>query len=379
MSSSSSNEPNSKRQRTERLPDVYVKLKGQPPAPYSARTESTVAHILVKVRKMENIRVGAAKLSMYLNEAQLLTEQNPLPRDQKIRDIQGNTFANPFVVDYVDPLTSGDVMELLTSIESKQDSMAQVQGAMAQVQGAMAEAFTNLGKIRPVTESAAATETRGTDWNGKVMEHFQCNRSCVVLAALFPQVPKPRWFGQDPEFRRSQTAFPAVATHIVPKGQIIVGQFWNIDVHAPTNGLPLLRHLERTFQAGLWTMIPTGYRNFKLFVSDALKDVEIKYYGSVGEPEHGVQKENGEPLFFRDLHEREITINTTVSYRALYLKAQMAHCVNTELPNPAHHVQEYQESCSQMTGPLWVRLWSSVPDPMLPVVQEVEPVQNYRF
>ena len=43
---------------------------------------------------------------------------------------------------------------------------------------------------------------------------------------------------------------------IIPKGDYSVGKAWQVDVHEECNGLLLLRHLERKYQAGKWSMLP---------------------------------------------------------------------------------------------------------------------------
>ena len=42
-------------------------------------------------------------------------------------------------------------------------------------------------------------------------------------------------------FRRAQGPFPAVAEHIIPKGDFSVGKAWQVDVHEECSGLLLLR------------------------------------------------------------------------------------------------------------------------------------------
>ena len=91
---------------------------------------------------------------------------------------------------------------MLKRIEAKVDATCALQMKMATVSA--------------VTESAAATQTRGTEWHRKVVGYFDFHQ-CMVLSQLFPdeRVP-PSWFkdrdaGDD--FRRAQGPFPAVAEH----------------------------------------------------------------------------------------------------------------------------------------------------------------------
>ena len=91
--------------------------------------------------------------------------------------------------------------------------------------------------ISAVTESAAATQTRGSDWRRKVGDYYNFCQ-CMVLSQLFPAERAPKWFQKTDagdEFRRARGPFPAVDEHIIPKGQDSVGEAWDVNVHEECN------------------------------------------------------------------------------------------------------------------------------------------------
>ena len=234
-----------------------------------------------------------------------------------------------------------------------------------------------LTTVHPVTESVAATQTRGQDWHMKVVKYYDFWQ-CMVLSQLYGSEGRPEWFESDSDFHRASGPFPAVAEHLIPKGQEIVGRAWDVDVHEPCNGLLLLRHLERAYQAGKWTMLPVAEGleagMFEIYVGDEHRKETIMYCPSVGEAKHRV-KVSGMPLTFGMLHGKRVALinqyKANPSLRALFLKAEMAHRVDASFPHPETRMQVYSTKCQKMFQPNW-RMWQmSVPDPHEPVIENV--------
>ena len=262
---------------------------------------------------------------------------------------------------------------MLKRIEAKVDATSAKFEASCTIQMKMVT-------VSAVTESAAATQTRGSDWRRKVGDYYNFCQ-CMVLSQLFPAERAPKWFQKTDagdEFRRARGPFPAVAEHTIPKGQDSVGKAWDVNVHEECNGLLLLRHLERTYQAGKWSMLPVpdgpSKGMFEIFVSPEICEDTIMYYPIAGEPTHRV-KVGGKPSQFKSLHGRKIEIigkyQANPSLRSLFLKADMAHGVDRMLPHPATRLEAYQIKCGKMNQPNWTIWQKSVPDRSLPVVQEV--------
>ena len=262
---------------------------------------------------------------------------------------------------------------MLKRIEAKVDATSAKFEASCTIQMKMVT-------VSAVTDSAAATQTRGSDWRGKVGDYYNFCQ-CMVLSQLFPAERAPKLFQKTDagdEFRRARGPFPAVAEHTIPKGQDSVGKAWDVNVHEECSGLLLLRHLERTYQAGKWSMLPVpdGPHKgmFEIYVSEEIKAETIMYYPAGGQPIHRV-KAQGSPLQFQVLHGRHLDIidrhHANPSLRSLFLKAEMAHRVDRTLPDPSERLNAYQIKCGKMNQPNW-RIWQqSVPDRSLPVVQEV--------
>ena len=140
----------------------------------------------------------------------------------------------------------------------------------------------------------------------------------------------------------------------------------------------LLRHLERTYQAGKWSMLPVpdGPHKgmFEIYVSEEIKAETIMYYPAGGQPIHA-SKLKAHRCNFRSCMEGILDIidkyHANPSLRSLFLKAEMAHRVDRTLPDPSERLNAYQIKCGKMNQPNW-RIWQqSVPDRSLPVVQEV--------
>ena len=145
------------------------------------------------------------------------------------------------------------------------------------------------------------------------------------------------------------------------------------EVSHSRNGLLLLKHLEKTYQAGKWTPIPTGNHangvELKIYISNDLKAKKIEYED--GTVVRGKRGGKGRPrdLTFGDLHEKTIHVHPPPYMRSLYLKAQMAHGECKELPNPRDCAENYEKQCGAMKEELFQRLLRSQPDLALPVVQ----------
>ena len=261
---------------------------------------------------------------------------------------------------------------MLKRIEAKVDATSAKFEASCTIQMKMVT-------VSAVTESAAATQTRGSDWRRKVGDDYNFCQ-CMVLSQLFPAERAPKLFQKTDagdEFRRARGPFPAVAEHIIPKGQDSVGKAWDVNVHEECSGL-LLRHLERTYQAGKWSMLPVpdGPHKgmFEIYVSEEIKAETIMYYPAGGQPIHA-SKLKAHRCNFRSCMEGILDIidkyHANPSLRSLFLKAEMAHRVDRTLPDPSERLNAYQIKCGKMNQPNW-RIWQqSVPDRSLPVVQEV--------
>ena len=121
-------------------------------------------------------------------------------------------------------------------------------------------------RILPVPDDFESSFRDGT-WSKKVKAHYEVEY-CTVLSQLFPQSYLYYWF-------------PAVSEHIVPKGQWQLAKGLGFKVSDSRNGLLLLKHLEKTYQAGKWTLIPTGNHangvELKIYVSNDLKAKQIEY------------------------------------------------------------------------------------------------------
>lgn len=239
----------------------------------------------------------------------------------------------------------------------------------------------NLITVSPVTLSAAATQTRGTDWNTKVRKYYDFEQ-CMILSQLYPNQPRPQWpppwLQQD--LKKCEGAFPAVAEHVIPKGQELVGKAWEVKVWEGHNGLLLLRHLERKFQAGEWSMLPITDGDdaglFEIFVSEECRHEQVKYQNRFGKDECEILlTPTSRCLRFGDLQGKKVDLlgkyKNNPSLRALYLKAEMAHRVHG-LPHPDSRIQAFTAKCPKMLQPNWRLFRASVPDPELPVVEDVQ-------
>ena len=121
----------------------------------------------------------------------------------------------------------------------------------------------------------------------------------------------PKWATD----RGWQSAFPAVAEHIIPaKGYTFIENELQIPIHAVRNSLPLFRHLKKTFQNGDWSLVPTGTDDmdkmwFRVYVSKPLWSTNVSYMTACGQWEGYVKVQLGPAgrrrnLKFGMLHEK---------------------------------------------------------------------------
>ena len=74
----------------------------------------------------------------------------------------------------------------LARIEAKMDGIEAKMDGIVMMQN-------NLCAVSPVTFSAAASQTRGTDWHFKVVSYYN-HKKCMVLSQLYPNQAVPSWF-----------------------------------------------------------------------------------------------------------------------------------------------------------------------------------------
>ena len=249
----------------------------------------------------------------------------------------------------------------------KQEQLAETLEQVAKNEALLMEAFLNRFTLTPVSHYSSTT--LDGEWHRNAVEYYN-TKSCLVLQKLFPQDfrARPRWLYAT----GWESTFPAVAEHIIPKkGWHFVQNELGIQIDSARNSLLLLRHLEHTFQDGDWSLIPVGRDggavNFKIYVSQELKETTVNYIDRNGGSEPVVVKKAGpklKPLKFRDLHERDFWIQPPPFLRALFLKARMAWQKHKEddqpLPDPVRFTNAFSESCDKWNDFMVGRLLSSI-------------------
>ena len=235
------------------------------------------------------------------------------------------------------------------------DELRERLGQVAKNEALLMEAFLNRYTLTPVSHYSSAT--LDGDWHQRSQEYYN-TRSCLVLQNLFPDdfKVKPRWLHET----GWDSIFPAVAEHIIPKnGYNFVQNELSIEIDSPRNSLLLLRHLEHTFQDGDWSLIPaersSGAVNFKIYVSQNLKEMNVNYIDENGDSSEAVRVRKGQarqalkPLKFGDLHERDLWVEPLPFLRALFLKARMAWQKHKEdddpLPDPTKFADTFSDFC----------------------------------
>ena len=249
----------------------------------------------------------------------------------------------------------------------KQEQLAETLEQVAKNEALLMEAFLNRFTLTPVSHYSSTT--LDGEWHRNAVEYYN-TKSCLVLQKLFPEDfrARPRWL----KATGWESTFPAVAEHIIPKnGWHFVQNELGIQIDSARNSLLLLRHLEHTFQDGDWSLIPVGRDggavNFKIYVSQELKETTVNYIDRNGGSEPVFVKKAGlklKPLKFRDLHERDFWIQPPPFLRALFLKARMAWQKHKEddqpLPDPIEFANAFSESCDKWNHFMVGRLLSSI-------------------
>ena len=230
------------------------------------------------------------------------------------------------------------------------DKLEELQGSLDLQKKLMKPLYT----IKPVPEDVISVLTTDT-FRNNVLELYKM-RYCIVLSQLFPCQKPDYWF-------------PAATAHIVPRQQWQTANLCGFQATDARNGLPLLKDLELKYQAGHFTVIPTG-----VFVDDAVqleihvagspKDVWIRYRerdgcdnGQVKGLKRNVRGTSLCNLRFGDLDKKTIVVRPKPYMRALYLKANMAHDQHPhDLPHPSRYLDRYTSDCEAMKGELFQRL-----------------------
>ena len=248
-----------------------------------------------------------------------------------------------------------DVQAKVSDVEAKLTDVQKSQRSQSEKQKVLMEMALNRYNLTPQSDYGWAKSRE--EWSDESAEYYQ-TRSCIILHTLFPHTYSkglPKWATD----RGWQSAFPAVAEHIIPaKGYTFIENELQIPIHAVRNSLPLFRHLEKTFQNGDWSLVPTGTDDmdkmwFRVYVSKPLWSTNVSYMTACGQWEGYVKVQLGPAgrwrnLKFGMLHEKEITMSTSkLPYmHALFLKARMAWLKHPDdLPNPEESLKAFQEPC----------------------------------
>ena len=221
----------------ERGEHVWVHVKGGERAlKISTKEQDDVNDVLKKTQTEVCLtQVRADLLKLYPSAEAKEQGERAFLSSTLVRDIVGGrSESSAFYVEYPDasgaPLTeTREMLKALKNVEEKLEVLVQMSPANF--------------RILPVPDDFQSSLRDGT-WSKKVKAHYQVDY-CTVLSQLFPQSDLSYWF-------------PAVSEHIVPKGQWQFAKGLGFEVSHSRNGLLLLKHLEKTYQAGKWTLIPTG-------------------------------------------------------------------------------------------------------------------------
>ena len=244
----------------------------------------------------------------------------------------------------------------VSAVEAKLTDVQKFQRSQSETQKMLMEVA--LDRYNLTLQSDYSWAKSREEWFDESAEYYQTS-SCIILHSLFPRTYSkrlPTWATE----RGWQSVFPAVAEHIIPaKGYTFIENELQIPIHAVRNSLPLFRHLEKTFQNGDWSLVPTGTDDmdrmwFKVYVSKPLRGTHVSYMTACGEWEGYVEVQleptgRWQQLTFGMLHNKEIAMLTSrLPYmRALFLKARMAWQKHpNDLPNPEEFLKAFQEPCN---------------------------------
>ena len=240
--------------------------------------------------------------------------------------------------------------KLETKVTTIQDSQQKLETKVTDLRTDIVMFVEPMYSLRAVSEDAASATTKGTEWRNQELTHYslqEIGACCAVLSQVCRVKPVV-----------AAARFPAVAEHIVPKGQATVAANWGFHCTDKRNGIFLLRDLELKYQAGRLSLIPTEPAKddevkLQIYVSDSLKSEQIftRGQGQAKQPVQGVLPDGdgrAHSLCFGDLHNRTIRLSPAPYMRALFLKADMAHKKCPELPNPFDLKSNYIEGCDAM-------------------------------
>ena len=278
-----------------------------------------------------------------------------------------------------------EVLNRMTRLETKVDGLqTKVDGLQTKVDGLQTKvggletkvdgleeamgtfrwALEDQYRILPVAEDDASSTHASNAWHQQVKDYypqFVVNNTlvCCVLSSLFAKMDH----GGLGTVSFERWCF-AVCEHIIPRKDADVARKLGFGKDDPQNGLPLFGHLEKTYQAGCWSLMPADqsgfFVEFTIYVSDELRHETFKYRdGTVVAacPMHrsySYYSRSNEELTFGHLHGKTIRMQKHPYARSLFVKAKMAHSRHQELPNPDDNGSKFRLVCARM-NPLLLR------------------------
>ncbi|CAK9068980.1 unnamed protein product [Durusdinium trenchii] len=311
-----------------------------------------------ELKKAQHALLSAADKDKDIHENIVQSAERNVQSAERMRDAR---------LDAVKQMQGTSVQSSEHILVKKLDELKEQLEQVAKNEALLMEAFLNRFTLTPVSHYSSTT--LDGEWHRNAVEYYN-TKSCLVLQKLFPEDfrAQPWWL----DATGWESTFPAVAEHIIPKnGWHFVQNELGIQIDSARNSLLLLRHLEHTFQDGDWSLIPVGRGggavNFKIYVSQELKETTVNYIDRNGGSEPVFVKKAGlklKPLKFRDLHERDFWIQPPPFLRALFLKARMAWQKHKEddqpLPDPIEFANAFSESCDKWNHFMVGRLLSSI-------------------
>ncbi|CAE7674021.1 NTF2 [Symbiodinium microadriaticum] len=309
---------------------VYVKVKGAASVdeiPLQDLLQAKSVAVLRDFAKNKNKRkldqLDANDLRVYRTEDAFLRGEVQLTAGTKLSILlDGNSDTTPFFIDYDEP------QPLVAGSDQMQQLMT-----MMQEQSRTQQSFMRiLGErlILPQTvEREDATGYAESEWSRRCAEKTGGDRRCQILKYLYPNE------------QNSEQKFRGVAAHIILRSNGISAQLMGFHVHDVKNSLFLLKDLELEFQAGNFSLLPTGVTangpgaEFQVFVSESLRPHRVKVYQKGREvKEQATLRVQGRRLKYSHLHEQKVRLNPVPSMSALAAKARRAHLKHNELPDP---------------------------------------------
>ncbi|CAE6944457.1 unnamed protein product [Symbiodinium sp. CCMP2592] len=306
--------------------------------------------ILKAAKQHMSLTIGIDRLSLFTDASR----SEPIDDTISVDVILRGTREAPLFLHHVEPKADSDkdaVSQQLAELVVGQKALADGQKALINAAQKATEISQAAFRVM-MTPRLSTTHDRDPDFRNAVycyQSRYVAMNQCIVLSQRFPLTAQRSGFT------------PTIADHILPHCETSMFSELQMDRDDARNGLPLLDHIEELYGRGLISFMPESSQGpqlqLRMLVAQRIQDQYLQCH--VNRHAQWVQLCSEEAMQSQQypcavqlsaLHNFCFNVRT-IFLRSLFLRANAAHKVSQDLPDPCAAPEKF-EDCPSLQAKL---------------------------